>query len=66
MNLVTDYICFPAHAVYELHDWTTKCLPDAYVASDALTDAILTALAQGYKWTRTEGDYAIFERTRAR
>lgn len=35
---------------------------DSYLASDAETDAIKQALMMGFRWVRTDGDIAVFER----
>lgn len=38
--------------------------PDAYLADDAdgQLAALHTALAAGYRWVRTEGEFAVLER----
>lgn len=36
--------------------------PGAYLAEDATSKALKDALAKGYRWTRTDGDNAIFEK----
>ncbi len=35
--------------------------PDAYVADDAPARILRDLLAKGYRWVRTDGDFAIFE-----
>lgn len=37
--------------------------PDAYLSEDHETRALRTALAEGYRWVRTDRDFAIFEKT---
>jgi hypothetical protein len=36
--------------------------PDAYVAEDAESNALRNLLTEGYRWIRTDADYAIFEK----
>jgi hypothetical protein len=36
--------------------------PDAYVADDAATQAVRELLAKGYRWVRTDRDWAVFEK----
>jgi methionine aminopeptidase len=36
--------------------------PDAYVAEDATIRAVRELLAKGYRWVRTDGDWAVFEK----
>ncbi len=36
--------------------------PDAYVAEDATKIAVRELLAKGYRWVRTDGDWAVFEK----
>jgi len=36
--------------------------PDAYVAEDAETIAVRNLLAKGYRWIRTDGGWAVFEK----
>jgi hypothetical protein len=36
--------------------------PDAYVADDAATIAVRDLLAKGYRWVRTDGEWAVFEK----
>ncbi len=36
--------------------------PDAYVAEDAATIAVRDLLVKGYRWVRTDGGWAVFEK----
>ena len=36
--------------------------PDAYISEDATTAALRNLLAQGYRWVRHDGYWAIFEK----
>ncbi|MBE2180152.1 MAG: hypothetical protein IAE97_06740 [Chthoniobacterales bacterium] len=40
--------------------------PDSYVSQDRDTEAVRDLLAKGYRWVRTEGELAIFEKEVAR
>ena len=40
--------------------------PDAYVSQDRDTEAVRDLLARGFRWVRTEGDLAVFEKEVAR
>jgi hypothetical protein len=41
-------------------------MPDAYVSDDPDTRAVRDLLAKGFRWVRTEGDVAVFEKEVAR
>ena len=41
-------------------------LPDAYVSQDRDTEAVRDLLANGFRWVRTEGEFAVFEKEAAR
>lgn len=41
-------------------------LPDAYVADDATSRPLREALDKGYRWVRTDGEYAVFEKVTRR
>jgi hypothetical protein len=36
--------------------------PDAYVAEDFRTRAVRRLVTEGYRWVRTDGDWAVFEK----
>jgi hypothetical protein len=36
--------------------------PDAYISEDATTAALRDLLAQGYRWVRHDGYWAVFEK----
>lgn len=36
--------------------------PDAYVAEDATSRPLRDCLEKGYRWVRTDGEYAVFEK----
>ena len=58
-----QYKLFRIADVVALFRHTTTPLPDAYLAESADSDLahIRLALSQGYRWIRTEGEFAIFE-----
>lgn len=60
-----QYKLFRIADVVALFRHTTTPLPDAYLAESADGDLahIRLALSQGYRWIRTEGEFAIFEQT---
>jgi len=39
-----------------------EAFPGAFLASDGPTDAVLDALARGFRWVRTDVGVAVFER----
>ncbi len=57
-----EYRVHPANAVVELLSPKRFDMPDAYIASDLETDTIRETLALGFRWVRTDGEHAIFER----
>jgi hypothetical protein len=56
-----DYKVFPLLRVVELFSARVG-LPDAYLAQDDETTAIQYALKEGYRWVRSDGEHAIFEK----
>ena len=59
-----EYACVNADAVRAV---TARPLPpDAYVSDDLDTEAVRDLLAKGYRWVRTEGELAVFEKEVAR
>jgi hypothetical protein len=36
--------------------------PDVYCAADTETEALRASLAEGYRWVRTDGEIAVFEK----
>ena len=40
--------------------------PDAYVSQDRDTECVRELLSRGFRWVRTEGDLAVFEKEAAR
>lgn len=57
-----EYRVHPANAVIELLSPKRFDMPDAFLASDLETDTIRETVDSGFRWVRTDGDYAIFER----
>jgi hypothetical protein len=46
---------------------TARPMPDAaYVSQDRDTEAVRDLLAKGFRWVRTEGELAVFEKEVAR
>ena len=59
-----EYACVNADAVRAV---TARPMPpDAYVSDEADTRAVRDLLAKGFRWVRTEGDVAVFEKEVAR
>lgn len=57
-----EYRVHPAQAVVECFTPPRFDMADAYLSSDAETDSIKETLAAGFRWVRTDGEHAIFER----
>jgi hypothetical protein len=55
-----DYKVFPAQSVYEYFE--VPLYQGAYRSKSLLDDEIKAALDAGYRWVRTEGEHAIFEK----
>lgn len=58
-----QYKTLPAHQVIALTD-VTDLHPDSYIAEDVESSTLRLLLANGYRWIRTDGDTAIFEKRR--
>lgn len=61
-----EYAALPFAQVVELIDArpSTK-FPDSYLSEDVDSIALPSLLAAGFRWVRTDGDMAIFERETA-
>lgn len=58
-----EYVLLPAAHVIQCLSWIDKsAAPDSYLSKEPATDALKDVLALGYRWIRTEGDHAVFER----
>lgn len=57
-----EYRVHHAPAVVELLAVKRFDMPDAFLASDIETEEIQKTLAEGFRWVRTDGEHAIFER----
>lgn len=60
MKEINLYITFKAsdvHAIF-LHPRN----PDAFITEDLASADIISAISNGFQWTRTDGEYAIFEK----
>ncbi len=55
-----EYACVSVEAVRSLT--AERKYPDAYVSDDADTAAVRELLERGFRWVRTEGELAIFEK----
>ena len=55
-----EYACVSIEAVRALS--AEPKYPDAYVSEDADTVAVRELLERGFRWVRTEGELAIFEK----
>lgn len=60
MKVQYEYITFSAAMVISM--FAAPIFPDAYIAEDAESLEIKTALDRGFRWIRTDGDVAVFER----
>lgn len=54
-----DYLIFPAEYV---QDYFRVYVTGGYLSSEDMLERLKAALADGYRWVRTEGDNAIFEK----
>jgi hypothetical protein len=59
-----DYKVVPLESVLVLCRYVSpdEC-PDSYMAEDAESKTLRDLLANGYRWIRTDGGYAIFEKS---
>lgn len=57
------YLAIPLPTVIAVCKPLDPTMPDSYLASDYLMDAVMDAFHKGYRWIRTDGEWAIFERT---
>jgi hypothetical protein len=55
-----EYACVSVEAVRALT--AEPKYPDAYVSQDVDTAAIRALLERGFRWIRTEGELAVFEK----
>jgi hypothetical protein len=60
MKEITLYITFKATDVHSIFLHPRN--PDAYITEDLASADIIAAIAAGFQWIRTDGDYAIFEK----
>jgi hypothetical protein len=65
MKTTYEYRTMPALAVIELTA-AARPQPDAYLSDDQEKQAYDKLLAGGFRWIRTDGDTAIFERAKVR
>ena len=61
---IYDYILFGKQATFEAFRHRPITQPDAYLSEDLDSElsSIRDALNKGYRWVRTDGDYAVFEK----
>ena len=57
------YLVFGGAQIREYFDAISQVSSDSYVASDSFSEAVETALKEGYRWVRSDNSYAIFELT---
>lgn len=57
------YITLPFTDIAPLLEHALLHPPDAYAAEDGPSRALVDTLQKGYRWIRTDGDHAIFEKT---
>lgn len=58
-----DYLVFKRTSVLEIFTPVDReTMPDAVLSDDFETRAVQSAIEAGYRWVRTDGDFAIFER----
>jgi len=55
-----EYVCVSVEAVRALT--AEPKYPDAYVSDDADTATVRELLERGFRWVRTEGELAVFEK----
>lgn len=63
-ELLYDYILFNAQLVQHCFRFRSPVQPDSYLSEDLGGEvaAIQDAINKGYRWVRTEGAFAIFEK----
>ena len=63
-----DYILFDKETAFEAFRHRPPEMADAYLSQDLHSelDGIRDALNKGYRWVRTDGEFAIFEKALAR
>lgn len=61
MTKIFEYRTLPLSIVVGLTDGSPKH-PDAYLSDDADSRAFNSIIAEGFRWIRTDGDLAVFER----
>ena len=61
---IYDYILFGKQAAFEAFRHRAITQPDAYLSEDLDSElsGIRDALNKGYRWVRTDGEYAVFEK----
>lgn len=64
MNTQFEYVALPLRDVLALAAarGMTEAPDGSYLSDDGPTRAVARAFADGFRWVRTEGDFAVFER----
>jgi len=57
---VYEYETLPLRQVCEVFQFCEH--PDTYLAEEPITIEIRRLLKHGFRWVRSEGDFAVFER----
>jgi hypothetical protein len=54
------YVTIPVDSVIQAARLATE--PDSYISEDSTSRAIQEILQKGYRWIRTDAEFAIFEK----
>lgn len=57
-----NYLAIPFEAALAYYGVKDSSQPDAYMTMDDNKAALQMAQEEGYRWVRTDGHYAIFEK----
>jgi hypothetical protein len=62
MDFRSHYVLFRLRGIAPLLEADLGDKPDAFAADEPLTRSLRGALRKGYRWVRTDGDWAVFEK----
>lgn len=57
---IYEYEILPYDEVVAIFKFTED--PGAYLSEDSISKELKRILSQGFRWVRSEGDFAVFER----
>ena len=59
---IYSYITLPVSVAHWVSVAPDKSKPDSYISEEPGMDEFRQALRDGYRWIRTDGDFAILEK----